>query len=248
MGGDVLRFEEVTGETERQAKALYHGASEETRARIARVLAEGGPADRPRRIALRLIDEVAETMAYQLPPLPCRRGCASCCTLPVHVSAQEVFGIIDYIQQQLPGAQGDRLTARIRESAQALSVITEAKRRATRRACPLLEDGKCTVYSARPMMCRAFHSTDRVACEAQRPEGTPMQLPRYAATCGVIEGYLAAVQDAGQDANHWELIGALAEALDDGPAARQRAAAGQLPFRTTAPIKVLIEDDVGATG
>ncbi|ALC17060.1 iron-sulfur cluster-binding oxidoreductase [Desulfuromonas soudanensis] len=71
--------------------------------------------------------------------LACRKGCDSCCR---HLSLFRVEGVA--LARALAG-QDPGLVTRIRERA----------RKATPDGpCPLLEDGACLLYAARPMICR----------------------------------------------------------------------------------------------
>lgn len=228
---------EDLSDTERQeAAAIYADVRDYAVARLRTAAGEGR--DRSRRIALRLLDEANEDLSRRLPPMPCRRGCSSCCTLPVHVAAAEVFGILDYMEKTLSRAAQERIIADIRATAAAIRSLPGPERPSTRRRCPFLDGHDCSIYPARPMMCRAHHSTDRAACEAQSPAGVPAQLLRHIVVFGIIESYLVVQDESGQHTGHWELVGALEEAIDD-PDARERFASGQVPFSFMVPVMPL---------
>src|SRR5512146_319059 len=71
--------------------------------------------------------------------IACRKGCDGCCR---HISLFRVEAVnLAMALRQLPG--GD--VSRIREKARASSPDGP---------CPLLENGACLLYSARPIICR----------------------------------------------------------------------------------------------
>ncbi len=71
--------------------------------------------------------------------IACRRGCDECCR---HLSLFWVEGVaLALALQSLPGKQRNRLRRKARESR-------------PDGPCPLLEDGACLLYHARPVICR----------------------------------------------------------------------------------------------
>lgn len=107
--------------------------------------------------------EVATAMAAQL---QCRAGCTMCCHGLFEISAADVAVVIDGV------AALDRADA-IRLIAQARSVIEQTRHpdlrdcspeekelffaRADATACPALDPaGRCSIYAARPLVCRTF--------------------------------------------------------------------------------------------
>jgi Fe-S-cluster containining protein len=219
-----------------EAAAIYADVRDYALTRIRSAAGEGP--GRPRRIALRLLDDASEDLSHRLPPIPCRRGCASCCTLPVHVDAVEVFGILDYMEKTFSVDRRERVIANVRAVSAAMRAVPECERPSTRRPCPFLDGQNCSIYPARPMMCRAHHSTDQSACDSQSSAGVPAQLLRHVVLFGVIESYLLIQEESGQHAGHWELVGAIEEALRD-PDAHARLRRGETPFTFMVPVMPL---------
>lgn len=79
----------------------------------------------------------------QLPPMRCDRGCGKCCGI-VPVGADEYERIAKVIGRRgiKPVAQG----------------VT----------CPLYIDGQCSIYEARPLLCRIYGHDDHPACTCPR--------------------------------------------------------------------------------
>ncbi len=153
----------------------------------------------------------------------------------------EVFGMIDFLKNQLDAAAFDVFRNRVLQTARRLDEVPRAQVLATNLPCPVLVDGRCSAYAARPFNCRAYHSLDREACQASfdNPADTSLNHPQYGAVArvheGVQAGYIAGVADAGYDAMQYELVTALAEALED-PGARQRYEQRGRAFARPSPV------------
>lgn len=133
----------------------------------------------------------------------CREGCAHCCHFPVGVTYPEVLALRAAL------ADDACLRARVLEDARASASLGWGE--LVGRACPLLKDGRCAVYDARPLPCRALASRDDSACaRALRGEGeAPRDELAYWRGLGAAS-VLAAAHPAGSR----ELRSALAAVLE----------------------------------
>lgn len=136
----------------------------------------------------------------------CRRGCDSCCHHPVGVTFAEAVGLAAAVEDLGP------LTAPLRERIAAAAAATRdvAWEQLAATPCPLLADGSCTVYGARPLACRAFGSTDADACR-RLAAGERVDLPFDRAAFGLGLGIGQAL-----GGDHRELRAALAAILATG--------------------------------
>lgn len=116
-----------------------------------------------------LWDEAQERDSKSWPSaFRCPDGCAKCCerspALPV--SPGEALVLAEAVTT-LPSPLRERVIARVRELAARVESDRVAAPTATydpegplrpglEGACPLLEDNRCTVYDARPVICRAY--------------------------------------------------------------------------------------------
>ena len=92
------------------------------------------------RILVARIDELCRRIVAEYGEyLVCGEGCDGCCR---HVSIFPVEAVA--LAEALGGLPAEQ-AAHIRELARAASTVD---------ACPLLENGRCLLYSARPIICR----------------------------------------------------------------------------------------------
>jgi Fe-S-cluster containining protein len=158
--------------------------------------------------------------------IDCRAGCSFCCWLRIDVRAHEVLLINRFLQRDDQAHHRPATAARVRAAAAQVAGRTHGERQALHRPCALLDHaGCCTVYPVRPAACRRYLSVSVDACEAiwngdppaTEPEHPMIAEPgRYAAN-GAHNAFIA----AGYDGYSYDLMAALAEALDD-PACEAR--------------------------
>lgn len=195
-----------------------------------------GPEPARRKLLRTLETELRSVPAADRGPVACRAGCAFCCHLPVMATPAEVFGLLDYIDAEFGSDAATSFRDRVEETAARVHALGAEARVTTNVACPVLVDGNCSAYAARPFNCRSYHSLDRDACEDSfnDPADTSRQHPQFSAVArvheGVQGGLVAGLAEAGFDATQYELVTALAEALVD-PDARVRFEAGEQAFK-----------------
>lgn len=198
--------------------------------------------DQARRRALRLLDEqLGRIPREDRSPVACRAGCNFCCHLRVMATPPEVFGLLDYLQATLAADAFEAFRQRVEAAAERVGSLAPEQLLATNIACPVLVDGFCSGYAARPFNCRSYHSLDRDACEASfnDPGNQALQHPQFTAVArvheGVQAGFIAGLKESGYDARQYELVTALHEALED-PASRERFENGEKTFLRPSPV------------
>ena len=95
----------------------------------------------------------------------CKMGCDLCCRQAVRASIPEVLCVAVWLRNNKSAEE----LAAIKKAASAYRAkyeqADEPTRTACRDACPMLVNSSCSVYEARPLVCRTFHSYDFSACE-----------------------------------------------------------------------------------
>ncbi|GAA4502759.1 YkgJ family cysteine cluster protein [Gluconacetobacter tumulicola] len=100
---------------------------------------------------LQLCDEVAETLKRLSPtaPLACTKGCDTCCHSLVQVNPLFAILAVHEAWHTFPPERLQLLKERL-ASPPAF--------------CPFLFDGSCSIYAARPMVCRGYYSLNFDLC------------------------------------------------------------------------------------
>ncbi len=237
---DMLRYLVAVAEELRQgvrqhlAEAARAGTDE---AMTAALRAVGEDSSRALELQIARHRDGIAAFAGDLGAVQCRSGCAFCCHFNVEVTVLEALRIA---AEMSAGTVPDRGVA-IAEAAPRLAGLTRDARRRTGIACPLLSEGACTVYAARPLACRSLLSLDAAACAAdfaaglaggERGKVPSLSLPLLFGMA-VFTGQAAALNDFRLASHSVELTAALALLIRD-PGARDRWLAGEDVFPRTA--------------
>ena len=131
----------------------------------------------------------AEQFPEAPPKIHCRQGCNWCCHEPLQVHILDAIGVAS---ANLPPLNYSLPT---RERAGLKKIF---------KACPMLVDGQCSVYEHRPVICRAYHSTDVAACQRvvesqDAGRQIPMDLRLYGYTGLPQEATMKVLEELGID-------------------------------------------------
>ena len=180
--------------------------------------------------------------------LACRAGCAWCCYFSVDVRAVEVFNILDFVERTFTIEEKARVYAEIRANSAALKNLDDDERVKRTVKCSFLNEGRCTIYAARPQSCRNYHATDVTGCKQSYEEPDNLDIDPdfapwvYQAGTAHVDAFSTAMRDAGFDVNAYELNGALDAAMTE-PGARERFEARLPPFTSLSGDDVPVEFD-----
>lgn len=193
--------------------------------------------DNPRRAseAAGLFHTLMEKALKTWPPrveIACRKGCNYCCYAYVMVLPPEVFRVADLVRA---GRTGGLSAGQIAERAAPLRGLGTKERTGAKLPCPLLADGMCSVYDARPLVCRQATSLNLQAC-IEEFEGIDRDgvveissaHMTHAGNANVV--MLGAMRGAGLPTEAYELSSALVAALA-APDTEARWLAGEDVFR-----------------
>lgn len=165
--------------------------------------------------------------------LDCQAGCSYCCHYHIMASPAEIFALSEALQRtgsQLVKATIAKLETYLRKT----EGMTREEHIRTNIPCVLLSDGKCSVYSVRPLACRGHHSLDVTNCrqtfvDTGSPQLSPMSYGRKVISTTFDNLSLTVQHKLGRDTNKYELHAALFEALTN-PSCLKRWKSGKTAF------------------
>ena len=167
--------------------------------------------------------------------LACRAGCTWCCYFTVDVRAAEVFRIIDVVESSFTPEEKTRVYSEVHVNSAAFGMLGEGERVTRNVKCPFLNEGRCTIYLARPQSCRNYHATNVAGCQQSYEEPDNLDIDPdfapgvYQAGIAHVEAVSGAMGDSGYDVAAYELNCAIDAALSDA-GARGRFEARLKPF------------------
>ena len=212
---------------------LIRGILQQERARTTREISEFGVLPALQNSQLRHDARIAG--APDVGTLACRAGCTWCCHFTVDVRAAEVFRILDVVEQSFTPQEKARVYAEVRANSLTLKDCSENERVVRNLKCPFLDEGRCTIYAARPQSCRNYHATNVAGCEQSYNEPENLDIDPdfaagvYQAGAAHVEAVSSAMRQDGYDVDAYELNAALDAALSES-SARERFESGLNPF------------------
>ena len=150
----------------------------------------------------------------------CCEGCSLCCWLRVDVHAHEVFLIAEFIRARFSQAELSALIARLAVHSGKVLPLTPFEHATQNVVCPLLQNGRCSVYAVRPHSCRRHHSVDFAACQFTYDHPTDLEAPAahdrelFRSLTEALHATAGTYARLGFDDTIYQLGTALAEALD----------------------------------
>ena len=174
------------------------------------------------RDSLDLFDSMLNTLELD-PPLACKRGCIHCCSNQVSLSEAEALYLGFHLLETRSPERLLALQARTRGLVEALKGKSAREIGMERHLhpCLFLEEGTCSVYPARPLVCRGWNSVNADMCMQSNLSGdalAPIEnhpLPRLLAE-SVQKGLLHGADGLGLEAGFLLMARALALLLEGG--------------------------------
>jgi Fe-S-cluster containining protein len=168
--------------------------------------------------------------------LACKAGCFWCCHFSVDVRPVEVFRILQFMEHELTTEDRARIQKQISNNQHLLADVDRDTRVRLNVRCPFLNEGRCSIYSARPQTCRNYHATNVAGCQRSYehpedleidPEFAPLT---YQIGMAHVDGFSKAMEASGYDHRAYEMNAALAHALNAPEAVRESFETRQPPF------------------
>jgi Fe-S-cluster containining protein len=111
-----------------------------------------------------LIDSLTVFAKKQNQRIDCKNGCEWCCHQPVFALDYEMVYLNDFVRRNFSIEIQNEIKKRAENKNRKLSMLKEADLLNAKYPCPLLENGACIAYHARPMACRIYLSSDVKSC------------------------------------------------------------------------------------
>ncbi|MBN1984775.1 MAG: YkgJ family cysteine cluster protein [Prolixibacteraceae bacterium] len=111
-----------------------------------------------------LTDSVSELANREKNSIDCKKGCHWCCHQPVFALNYELDYLKHFIKNTFPIEKQKEIKERARTKVKKLQGLHNEDLLNSKHACPLLENGACIAYRARPMACRIYLSTNVKTC------------------------------------------------------------------------------------
>ena len=163
---------------------------------------------------------------------PCKTGCFWCCYMQVRTTPLEVLCIVDFLRSRLRPRELSALQQRLAATDEATRGMDDYQRACAKMICPLLVDGKCSVYPVRPIACRVHHSLNLSDCEVpldDEDRSVTIRPDISGLGMGISAGLTEGLRTVGLQTRLLELVAGLRIAMDE-PGLVKRWLAGEPVF------------------
>ena len=158
-----------------------------------------------------LVNSFSEFAERQNQKPACKKGCHWCCHQPVFALDYELDYLRDFISGNFDSSTQKQIAARAAKKNKKLKNLPGESLLNSKFPCPLLENGICLAYSARPVACRIYLSSNLESCLKfyQKPEEKnsfpallqlPMRMGRM-----LNEGFKAALKAGGMKVEEFRI-------------------------------------------
>jgi Fe-S-cluster containining protein len=158
-----------------------------------------------------LNDSIVALAERQKIPVACHKGCQWCCHQAVYANSYELHFLSEKIKKRFSPEKISKWLEAAEAKFTSTSKMNEMEVSKYKTPCPLLENGACSVYEARPMACRIYLSTKLETCLEfyHHPENEhnypalidfPLQAGRM-----MNEGFMAALKEYGIETAEFKL-------------------------------------------
>jgi Fe-S-cluster containining protein len=111
-----------------------------------------------------LNDSILALAQRQNIAVACHKGCHWCCHQAVYANSYELHYLSEQVKKNFSQVELSSLISLTKNKYAQTSVLDENEILKFKSPCPLLKNGSCSIYSARPMACRIYLSTKLESC------------------------------------------------------------------------------------
>jgi Fe-S-cluster containining protein len=158
-----------------------------------------------------LNDSILALAERQKMGVACHKGCHWCCHQAVYANSYELHFLSEKIKTRFPSDKISKWIEAAETKYTATSQMNEVEVSKYKAPCPLLENGACSVYEARPMACRIYLSTRLETCmefyhhpENEHNYPALIDFPLKAGRM-MNEGFMAALKENGIETAEFRL-------------------------------------------
>ncbi|WP_430809359.1 MULTISPECIES: YkgJ family cysteine cluster protein [unclassified Carboxylicivirga] len=203
---DGLRLAEAAGKDKIEARPLWQSTRQEQDAM------EG------------LIEVLTEEAGRQNITIDCHKGCNWCCHQPIFGVSHEFHYLWQFMLLNMNEEERKKVLQRAFDNYQKRGRLSQEALAKSKLPCPLLINGTCGAYAARPMACRIYLSMSEESCkkfhdDPDKEEHYP-QLLGFPLRAGQMmnEGFSAGLKNAGLINNEYLMEEGLLIAHNHGEA------------------------------
>lgn len=156
-------------------------------------------------------DSIVALSQRQNRKVACQKGCHWCCHQAVYANSYELHFLSEKIKSRHSALKISEWAQAADAKLAVTSKMSEKELANYKSPCPLLENGACSVYEARPMACRIYLSTKLETCLEfyHHPENelnypALIELPLRAGRM-MNEGFMAALKEHGIETAEFRL-------------------------------------------
>ncbi len=111
-----------------------------------------------------MIDSFSEYAIQQQQKIDCKKGCSWCCFQPVFALDYELEYFNSFISKKISASKLASIREKAKKKREKLQGLDNKALLYSKYVCPLLENGVCLAYDARPVACRIYLSSDVNSC------------------------------------------------------------------------------------
>jgi Fe-S-cluster containining protein len=112
-----------------------------------------------------LIEALSVEAKRQNIHIDCRKGCSWCCYQPIYGVAHEFHYLWKFMLLNMSEEERKLVLQRAFDNYQKRGRLSQDKLETSKLPCPLLKNGACSAYQARPMACRIYLSMSEASCK-----------------------------------------------------------------------------------